>query len=150
MSGTQYQIIKGEHKIIITDYESLLVAAKNQREPQRLLFVFLKASLPEDHESEEAARFHSGQGGQLQPVMCVDKTLDELGTFADLVAEAENMQQAWHIVLVACLSGRNGIMPSSDDATQPLQIMQATVENGGHLGNYIAFDKDGTPVQFEN
>lgn len=82
--------------------------------------------------------------------MCVDKTLDELGTFADLVAEAENMQQAWHIVLVACLSGRNGIMPSSDDATQPLQIMQTTVENGGNLGNYIAFDKDGTPVQFEN
>jgi hypothetical protein len=56
--------------------------------------------------------------------MCVDKTLEELGTFADLVSEAGNMKQTWHIVLLACLSGRNGIMPSSDDATQPLQIMK--------------------------
>lgn len=126
-----------------------MLAAKNQAEPQRLLFVFLKAFLPEDHESQEATRFHSGQGGQLQPVMCVDKTLDELGTFADLVTEAEHMGQAWHIVLVACLSGRNGIMPSSDDATQPLKIMQTTVENGGDLSNYMAFDREGSPVQFD-
>jgi hypothetical protein len=82
--------------------------------------------------------------------MCVDKTLEELGTFSDLVSEAGNMKQAWHIVLVACLSGRDGIMPSSDDATQPLQIMQTTVENGGDLSNYIAFDRDGTPIHFHS
>jgi hypothetical protein len=127
----------------------LLQAAKNQPEPQRLLFVFLKASLPEDHEGEEAIRFHSGQGGQLQPVMCVDKTLDELGNFSDLVTESEQMEQEWQIVLVACLSGRNGLMPSSDDATQPLKIMQHTVENGGDLSNYMAFDRAGLPVQFD-
>jgi len=125
-----------------------LLAAKNQPEPQRLLFVFLKASLPEEHESEEAARFHSGQGGQLQPVMCVDKTLSELGSFADLVAESEHMGQAWQIVLVAGLSGRNGIAPSADDATQPLKVMQHTVENGGDLSHYMAFDRDGNPVRF--
>ncbi len=51
--------------IEITDFESLLLAAKNQAEPQRLLFVFLKVSLPNDHNSEEAARFHARQGGQL-------------------------------------------------------------------------------------
>ncbi len=127
-----------------------MLAAKNQPEPQRLLFVFLKASLPEDHEGDEAERFHSGQGGQLQPVMCVDKTLDELGTFADLVTESEAMGQPWQIVLVAGLSGRNGVMPSSDDATQPLKVMQNTVENGGDLSNYMAFDRDGIPVQFDN
>lgn len=127
-----------------------MLAAKNQPEPQRLLFVFLKASLPEDHENDEAERFHSGLGGQLQPVMCVDKTLDELGTFADLVTESEAMGQPWQIVLVAGLSGRNGVMPSSDDATQPLKVMQNTVENGGDLSNYMAFDRDGIPVQFDN
>ena len=127
-----------------------MLAAKNQPEPQRLLFVFLKASLPEDHEGDEGVRIHSGQGGQLQPVMCVDKTLDELGTFADLVTESEAMGQPWQIVLVAGLSGRNGVMPSSDDATQPLKVMQNTVENGGDLSNYMAFDRDGMPVQFDN
>jgi hypothetical protein len=135
-------------KINITDYESLLLAAKNQSEPQRLLFVFLKASLPKDHKNEEAVRFHSGQGGQLQPIMRVDKTLSELGVFSDLVAESERMEQDWQIVLVACLSGRNGVVPSSDDATQPLTMMLQTVENGGDLSKYMAFNRDGTPVQF--
>ncbi|MGB4812815.1 MAG: ribonucleotide reductase subunit alpha [Methylophilaceae bacterium] len=134
-------------KIDITDYESLLLAAKNQAEPQRFLFVFLKASLPNDHESEEAIRFHSGQGGQLQPIMCVDKALDELGAFSDLVAESERMEQDWQIVLVACLSGVNGVLPSSDDATQPLTMMVQAVENGGDLSKYMAFDRNGTPVQ---
>jgi hypothetical protein len=135
-------------KINITDYESLLLAAKNQSEPQRLLFVFLKASLPKDHKNEEAVGFYSGQGGQLQPIMCVDKTLSELGVFSDLVAESERMEQDWQIVLVACLSGRNGVVPSSDDATQPLTMMLQTVENGGDLSKYMAFNRDGTPVQF--
>lgn len=135
-------------KFNITDYESLLLAARNQSEPQRLLFVFLKASLPKDHKNEEALRFHSGQGGQLQPIMCVDKTLDELGVFSDLVAESERMEQDWQIVLVACLSGSHGVVPSSDDATQPLTMMVKAVENGGDLSNYMAFDRDGIPVQF--
>lgn len=134
--------------INITNYESLLLAAKNQAEPQRLLFVFLKTSLPEDHSSEESTRFHSGQGGQLQPVMCVDKTLDELGMFSDLVAESENMEQDWQVVLVAGLSGKNGVMPSSDDATQPLASMLQAIENGSDLSNYMAFGRDGTLLQF--
>lgn len=132
----------------ITDYESLLSVARQQAEPQRLLFVFLKASLPKDHGDEEASRFHSGQGGELQPVMCVDKTLDELGSFADLVAESERTKQDWGIVLLAALSGRNGVAPSSDEAEQPLKMMMQAVESGGDLSKFMAFDREGTPVQF--
>ena len=84
----------------------------------------------------------------MQPVMCVDKTLDELGTFSDLVEESESMEQEWQIVLVACLSGRNGVMPSSDDATQPFKVMLHSIESGGDLSNYMAFDKSGHPIQF--
>lgn len=80
--------------------------------------------------------------------MCVDKTLDELGSFADLVTEAENMEQNWQIVLVASLSGKNGKVPTSDDATQPLEMMVKTVEKGGDLSSFIAFDKKGNPIQF--
>ena len=135
-------------EISITDYGSLLAAAKQQPEPQRLLFVFLKASLPKDHAGEEEARFNSGQGGQLQPIMCADKTLDELGEFSDLVAESEAMGKSWSIVLVAAISGRNGAMPTSVDAEEPLKRMAQTVESGGNLSNYMAFDNTGTPVQF--
>jgi hypothetical protein len=130
-------------QIEITDYESLLSAAKVQPEPQRLLFVFLKASLPEGSTDSSSV-----QGGQLQPIMCVDKTLDELGSFADLVAESERMEQDWQIVLVGCLSGHSGITPSSDDATKPLTTMVQTVEEGGDLSKYMAFNREGDPVQF--
>lgn len=82
--------------------------------------------------------------------MCVDKTLNELGSFPDLVTEAESMKQDWQIVLIACLSGKNGIMPSSDDATQPLKMMVQTVEGGGNLSNFLAFDKNGQPIRFSN
>ena len=134
--------------IKITDYESLLSVAKQQAEPQRLLFVFLQASLPNDHGDEEASRFHSGQGGELQPIMCVDKTLDELGSFSDLVEESKQMEQDWQIVLVAGISGRNGVAPNSTEAEQPLKMMVQTVVNGGDLSKYMSFDKEGAPVHF--
>jgi hypothetical protein len=134
--------------INITNYESLLLAAKQQAEPQRLLFVFLRASLPENCKDEEASSFYSGEGGALEPIMCVDKTLDELGSFLDLVEESKQMGQDWQLVLVAVLSGRNGVTPSSSEADQPLKVMVQTVEMGGDLSKYVAFDREGTAVQF--
>ncbi|MBT5187760.1 MAG: hypothetical protein HOH19_14970 [Kordiimonadaceae bacterium] len=80
--------------------------------------------------------------------MCVDKTLDQLGSFGDLVKESEEMKLDWQIVLVACLSGRNGIMPTSEEATPSLEMMAQTVEQGGNLSNFLAFDKKGDPIQF--
>jgi hypothetical protein len=134
--------------INITNYESLLSVANQQPEPQRLLFVFLRASLPDDHGEEDASNFHSGQGGALQPIMCVDKTLGELSTFSALVTEAERIEKDWQIVLVAGLAGKNGVAPSSDEAEDPLKMMLHTVENGGDLSKYMSFDREGEPVQF--
>ena len=112
------------------------------------MFVFLRASLSKDSKDEEEVSFHSGEGGELQSIMCTDKVLDDLGTFADLVAESERMEQDWQIVLVASLSGRNGIAPDSGEAEKPLKTMMETVQNGGDLSKYMAFDRDGTPIQF--
>jgi len=134
--------------INITNYETLLLAAKQQPTPQRFLFVFLKKSLSEDSDSEQVFRFQSGLGGELQPVMSVDKPLDELTGFNDLVTESKQMQKPWDIVLVACLSGNSGNMPSAEDSKKPLEIMLKTVESGGDLSKYMAFDKEGTPLQF--
>ena len=134
--------------INITNYESLLSVANQQPEPQRLLFVFLRASLPDDHGETDASNFHSGQGGALQPIMCVDKTLGELSTFSALVAESERVEKDWQIVLVAGLAGKDGVTPSSDEAEESLKMMLHTVENGGDLSKYMAFDREGVPVQF--
>ena len=134
--------------IKITDYQSLLAVGKQQQEPQRFLFVFLQASLPTDHNDTDKERFDSGQGGELQAIMCVDKGLDELTNFTDLVAESEQMEQNWSMVLIACLSGNNGMLPSSEEAEQPLKMMVQAVQNGGDLSNYLAFDRQGDLLNF--
>jgi len=80
--------------------------------------------------------------------MCVDKILDELGSFSDLVEESERVEKEWQLVLVAGLAGRDGVVPSSDEAERPLKMMIHTVENGGDLTKYMAFDTEGAPVEF--
>jgi len=62
----------------IIDYKTLLIIGRKQFEAQRFLFVFLEATLPDNHNDEDKQRFESGHGGELTPVMCVDKSLEEL------------------------------------------------------------------------
>jgi hypothetical protein len=137
----------GRHIINISNYESLLISAAQQPEPQRLLFVFAKSELPEDHSEAEAQSFFSGQGGSLNPVMYVDKTLNELGSFSDLVTESKQMGQHWHIVFVAALAGRNSALPSSAEAQAALDMMVKSVQQG-IVSNFLAYDRDGIPVHF--
>ncbi|TXK94920.1 ribonucleotide reductase subunit alpha [Methylococcaceae bacterium HT1] len=134
--------------IEITDYQSLLAVGRQQQDPQRFLFVFLQVSLPTDHDDADKQKFHSGQGGELQAIMCIDKDLAELTNFADLVTESEQMEQDWSMVLIACLSGNNGTVPGPDDAEQPLKMMVQTVQSGGDLSKYLAFDKQGDLLHF--
>ncbi len=131
-----------------TDFDSLLQAARREPEPQRLLFVFLQPVLPEEHTEEEARRFQQGEGGALEPVVCVDKGLDELTTFEDLVAESERTGTAWQIMLIASLAGKNGDDPSEKEVEDALQMMLKTVGTGGSLSKFVAFRRDGTLLHF--
>ena len=134
--------------ITITDYETLLQVGKQQSDPQRFLFVFLQATLPDDHDEVDKQSFQSGQGGELKAIVCVDKDLGELTDFADLVTESEQMGQDWSMVLIACLSGTNGVHPTSEAAEQALKRMVQTVQNGGDLSKYLAFDRQGVLLHF--
>jgi len=134
--------------IDITDFKSLITVARQQDEPQRLLFVFLQASLPPNSSAEQTDWYKAGEGGGLDPVMCVDKGLDELSGFADLVTESEQMGQEWHIMLVAALAGTNGTEPSPQQAEESLRMMVQTVQNGGDLSGFVAFKRNGDPVRF--
>jgi len=111
-----------------------------------MLFVFAQSELPEDHNAAEAERFHAGQGGALNPVMYVDKTLEELSNFANLVTESRHMGQPWKIVFVAALAGRNGVLPSSAEAQEALEMMVKAVQQGA-ISNFLAYDHDGTAMQ---
>lgn len=123
----------------ISSFDDLLSAARQQPEPQRLLFVFASAELPEDSTPEQAARFETGQGGALVPLMCVDKTPEEVVSFAALADEARQFGQSWALVFVAGLT--DGL-----DVEAPLQRMVEDIK-GGTLGNYLPFNTSGEAVR---
>ena len=130
----------------ISNFDDLLRAARTQPEPQRLLFVFAHAVLPDDSTPEQRARFEAGEGGALAPLMAVDRTPDDLGTFAALVEESRQFGTDWAVVFVASLSGRDGRAPTSKEADQPLQRMIESIK-AGSIGSFIPFDRRGEPVQ---
>ena len=131
----------------IAQFADLLSAAKAQSEPQRLLFVFVAAELPEDATEAEKQRHAEQQGGSLRPVLCVDKLPAELNDFAGLLDESARTGINWDLVFAAGLSGRGGLAPNSDESEQPLKMMVGAIETGS-IGNFIAFDRDGLAVSF--
>ena len=131
----------------ISSFDDLLRAAREQAEPQRLLFVFANVVLPDDSTPEQRARFEAGQGGALTPLMSVDKTPEELGTFAALVEESRQFGHDWAVVFVASLSGRDGRAPTSEEADRSLQRMIESVKTGS-FGSFIPFDRHGRPLLF--
>lgn len=129
----------------LESFSDLLNAARQQPQPQRLLFVFAGAELPDDASPEQRAAFAAGQGGALAPLMCADKTPDELAGFEALVSESEQFGQAWAIVFVAAMSGQGGVAPTSAQAEAPLQKMVEAIK-AGKIGAYLPFNREGVPV----
>jgi hypothetical protein len=132
----------------ISSFEDLLQAARQQPEPQRLLFVFADVELPDDCTPEQRARFHAGEGGTFVPLMSVDKKPEELDTFDVLVAESRQFGRDWAVVFVAGLPGRNGCAPTSDEADQSLQRMIEAIKTGA-FGAFMPFDRLGNPLLIE-
>lgn len=130
---------------MVSSYSDLILASRSQEEPQRLLFVFCRAELPDDASAEDRAAFERGEGGALTPVICVDKTPDEAPEFGALKEESRSTGQQWDLVFVAAMSGRAGMEPSSDEAQQPLTMMVESIRLG-HLGNYLPLDRNGEAV----
>ncbi len=128
-------------------FDQLLRGAAAQPEPQRLLFVFATAELPEDATPAQRERYAAGGGGTLAPVICVDKGLDELIGFDALVTESRQAQAPWHVVFAAGLSGRNGQSPSAEQVDLALQTMVERVR-GGMLESFLALDPSGEALQF--
>jgi hypothetical protein len=129
----------------IACFDDLLRAARGQPEPQRLLFVFAGAELPDNSTPEQRARFQAGEGGALVPLMAADKAPGELSTFAALVEESLQFGADWAVVFTASLAGRGGRPPTSNDAERSLQAMIESIKAGA-IEAYIPFDRKGEPV----
>jgi len=129
----------------IACFDDLLRAARSQPEPQRLLFVFTAAALPDDATPGQRARFEAGQGGALEPLMSVDKDPDELESFGSLAGEADRFGRDWAVVFVAAMAGRGGRAPSAGEADRSLERMIGRIK-AGDVGGFIPFDRSGRPL----
>jgi hypothetical protein len=130
-----------------SQFDLLLQAAASQPEPQRLLFVFAGAELPADATLEQRERFHAGLGGTLTPLACVDKGVEELATFNELVAESRQASPPWQVVFIAALPGQAGRPPSSALVDSALQAMVENVR-AGRFSGYLALSVSGEPLTF--
>ena len=126
----------------IAQFADLLSAAKAQPEPQRLLFVFANASLPWNADAQQRAQFEAGEGGELAPLMCVDKAPRDLADFAALVSEAERAGPPWSVVFAASLSGQAGRPPDKARIDLALETMTAAVRDG-RFGGFAAYGPEG-------
>uniref|UniRef100_UPI00333F6A18 ribonucleotide reductase subunit alpha n=1 Tax=Castellaniella defragrans TaxID=75697 RepID=UPI00333F6A18 len=133
----------------ITCFDDLLEAARRQPDRQRLLFVFVASAAPADATAAQKAAHARGEGGELTPVLCVDKRPDELNRFAELVAESVHTGKDWHLVFVAAMADVEA--PESADGRrrvdEALQRMVQMVKYGT-ISSLLAFDHDGDPVMF--
>jgi hypothetical protein len=126
-------------------FQQLLRAAAAQAEPQRLLFVFAGAELPDHPTAAQRERFAAGDGGALAPLMCVDKAPGELKDFEALLAESHRAGPPWRIVFAAALSGRDGRPPTSGQIEPALEKMVHAVRLGV-VDQFAAYGPDGEPV----
>ncbi len=130
----------------ISHFNDLLEAARQQTDAQRLLMVFAGAELSDDATPEQKADFDAGHGGELSPLMCADKTPNEIGSFEKLVTEAAQFGHNWVVVFVAGMSGIGPRAPSSEDAQAHLQGMVDAIKVG-QIDRFIAFNLDGDAIQ---
>jgi hypothetical protein len=129
----------------ISNFDDLLTLAAQQALPQRLLFVFAAAELPEDSTPKQRTDFEAGHGGALVPMMCVDRSPQEIDSFEALSAQADALGQPWVIVFAAALSGTLGLPLTSEDARAPLDAMVEAIK-AGDLDGYVPFNKLGETV----
>lgn len=131
----------------ITSFDDLLQAARLQAEPQRLLFVFASSSVPDDATAAQKEQHARGEGGELTPILCVDKTPDQLRDFAALVEESTHTGHDWHVVFVAAMADQTAFLPENKDVDLAFQRMTQMIKYGT-IGSLLAFDRSGDPLQF--
>lgn len=130
----------------ISHFDDLLEAARGQIERQRLLLVFVGASLPAKATAEQRAGFEAGESGELTPLMCVDKDPGVLADFAALLDEAATLGPEWALVFAAALSGTGGSPPADSQVDAALRRMVEAVKSGD-LSGLIPFDRKGEAVR---
>lgn len=123
-------------------FRQLLSAASSEAEPQRLLFVFAVAELPDGATAEQREQFHAGRGGALEPLMCVDKAPEDVVDFSSLASEAAQAGPPWSVVFAASLAGMGGRAPDKARIDLALETMVAAIREG-RIAGFASYGPEG-------
>jgi hypothetical protein len=127
----------------IASFDDLLRAARTQPRPQRLLFVFAAAVMPDAPTPAQRAAVEAGEGGALEPLMCVDKSPDDLAGWDALLAESRAAGPAWQVVIVAAMDAADA---RATDAA--LERLVAAVREG-RLAGLLPLDRQGRVLDLQ-
>ena len=103
--------------------------------------------MPPDATDAQKARHARGEGGELTPVLCVDKTPEQIESFDSLVAESMLTGKGWQIVFVAALADQADYLPGNKDLDEAFQRIVQMIKYGT-VSSLLAFDRAGDPVVF--
>lgn len=117
----------------------MIDTAEVQNQPQRLLIMLAKSEI-EDNDKEK------GMSGTITPVICVDKTPEEITTFQDFITEADSINSDWDMMFIAALTGKNNEMPTPEEADPILNKMVNDLTSGQDLSRYLVLDRNEDPV----
>ena len=122
-----------------SNFKKMIDAAEAQEQPQRILIMLAKSEI-------EISDKEKGMSGTITPVICVDKTPDEVTSFEDFVKEADSINSDWDMMFIAGLSGENNEMPTPEDADPILNQMVNNLMSGQDLSRYLVLDRNDDPV----
>jgi len=132
----------------IRSFDDLLQAARLQPLPQRLLFVFTSRGIADKPNPAQKTRYEQGTGGELTPVLCVDKRPEQLHDFETLIEKSRHTGQDWDIVFAGAMEDHSPWLPENEDVDKTLKQMMAMIR-AGTIGPLLAFDRQGDPIMFE-
>ncbi len=132
----------------ISSFDDLVLAARQQSQPQQMLFVFATAELPDDATPERRAEFDQGVGGALVPAMCVDKAIDEISDFPAIKREACQFAMNWRVLFASSLSGTGNQPPADEKIKSALDRMVESIKLGSFV-NMIVFNDAGQAITLD-
>jgi hypothetical protein len=122
-----------------SNFSKMIELAQKQEQPQRLLIMLAKSEI-------ETSDKDKGISGTITPVICVDKTPDEITTFEDFVMEADSIESDWDMMFLSSLSGKNNEMPTPEEADPMLNKMVNDLMSGQDLSSYLVLDRNEEPI----
>lgn len=113
-----------------TDFERFLDFARQKGSAQCLCAVVCEAEILED-----------AGGISLMPVTCIDKALEHITNYQDVINAGGLIGQDWEVMCITMLEGESGNVPTAIETNKRLDIMLEFIRQG-KANKLVIFDRN--------